>query len=102
MVETEFYDAQEDMLTYDINVFIDMLQAHVHQQKPTTQTTQNFASCDIPKVIKGKWFKLSPEAHEIWDQLDDLSKYHSGTPGNHLQTRQGRSTCTRSVPMIIL
>ena len=33
MVETEFYNAQEDMLTYDIDVSIDMLQAQVHQQK---------------------------------------------------------------------
>jgi len=40
MVETEFYDAQEDMLTYDIDVSIDMLQAQVHQQKPPPKLTR--------------------------------------------------------------
>ena len=30
MVETEFYDAQEDMLTYNIDISIDMLQVQVH------------------------------------------------------------------------
>jgi len=27
-----------------------------------------------PRISKEKWFKVSPEGHEIWDQLDDCSK----------------------------
>jgi len=74
VVEADFYDAQEDMLTYDIDVSIDMLQAQVHQQKPPPKPPRFSPAGMFPRMSKEKWFKLSPEAHEIWDQLDDCSK----------------------------
>ncbi len=74
MVETELYDAQEDVLTYDIDVSIDMLQAQVHQQKPPPKPPRVSPAGAFPRMSRGKWFKLSPEAQEIWDQLDDHSK----------------------------
>jgi len=69
-----FYDAQEDMLSYDIDVSIDTLQAHAHQQKPPPKPPRMSPGVAFPRMSKDKWFKLSPEACEIWDQLDDHSK----------------------------
>jgi len=74
VAEANFYDAQEDMLTYDIDASVDMLQAHVHQQKPPTRPSRFSPAGMFPRMSKEKWFKLSPEAREIWDQLDDHSK----------------------------
>jgi len=73
MVETEFYDSQEDMLSYDINVSIDMLQAQVHQQRIPPKPPQVSPAASFPRMSKEKWLKLSPDACEIWDQLDDHS-----------------------------
>jgi len=74
MVETEFYDAQEDVFAYDIDASIDILQAQVHQQKPPPKLTRATPAVAFPRMSKEKWYKLSPEAREIWDQLDDRSK----------------------------
>jgi len=74
VVEADFYDAQEDMLTYDIDVSIDVLQAQVHHQKPPPKPPRSPPTGTFPRMSKEKWFKLSSEAREIWDQLDDHSK----------------------------
>jgi len=74
VAEADFYDAQEDMLTYDIDASVDMLQVHVHQQKPPPRPSRFSPAAMFPRMSKEKWFKLSPKAHEIWDQLDDRSK----------------------------
>jgi len=66
MVEMEFYDAQEDMFAYDIDVSIDILQAQVHQQKPPPKPPRTSPAVAFPRMSKEKWYKLSPGAHEIW------------------------------------
>jgi len=60
--------------TYDIDVSNGMLQAYAHQQR--TQHKQGSGIFGLPpsRMTRDKWMKLTPEAHQIWDQLDDHSK----------------------------
>jgi len=46
----------------------------VHQQRIPSKPPQVSPVTTFPRMSKEKWFKLSPDAQEIWDQLDDHSK----------------------------
>ena len=76
--DSEFYDAEvmdtSSEPTYDIDVSIGTLQAYAHQQR--TQPKQSPATFGLSpsRMTRDKWMKLTPEARQIWDQLDDHSK----------------------------
>jgi len=74
----EFYDAQEldtaSELTYNIDTSVDTLQAHAHQQRAQPKSSSVMLGLPTSRMTRDKWFKLTPEARQIWDQLDDHSK----------------------------
>jgi len=93
--DSEFYDAQEiDTAlepTYDIDVSVSTLQAYAHQQQARAKTGSGIFGATPSRMAREKWIRLSPEACQIWDQLDDHSKSVILAPVDKCPTN---ATCT--------
>jgi len=60
--------------TYDIDVSVSTLQAYAHQQRTPPKPSSGMIGLPPSRMAREKWFKLTPRACQIWDQLDDHSK----------------------------
>ena len=60
------YEGTDDDMTYDIDAPVSLIQAHVHDGRPSTGNRV--------RMSRERWLQLSNDAKTIWDQLEDKDK----------------------------